>query len=65
VIPSGFQCATANEIRTTVIVFDFHWEVLGDFHMQNGAQRADDHGGRDRRARGRSRRAGEEEPALG
>lgn len=32
---AGFQCATPDEIRTTVIVFDFHREVLGQFHMQN------------------------------
>ncbi|MBI1734518.1 MAG: DUF192 domain-containing protein [Candidatus Rokubacteria bacterium] len=32
---AGFQCATRNEIKTTVIVFDFHGEVMGGFHMQN------------------------------
>ncbi len=32
---AGFQCATPDEIGTTVIVFDFHREVLGEFHMQN------------------------------
>jgi uncharacterized membrane protein (UPF0127 family) len=32
---AGFQCATPDEIRTTVIVFDFHREILGAFHMQN------------------------------
>jgi uncharacterized membrane protein (UPF0127 family) len=32
---AGFQCATADEIRRTVIVFDFDREVLGGFHMQN------------------------------
>lgn len=32
---AGFQCATADEIRRTVIVFDFHREVLGEFHTQN------------------------------
>ncbi len=32
---AGFQCATPDEIRTTVIVFDFQREVLGGFHMQN------------------------------
>jgi uncharacterized membrane protein (UPF0127 family) len=34
---AGFQCATPDEIRTTVIVFDFQSEVLGAFHMQNVA----------------------------
>lgn len=32
---AGFQCATPDEIRTTVIVFNFQREVLGAFHMQN------------------------------
>lgn len=32
---AGFQCATPDEIRTTVIVFDFNREVLGGFHMRN------------------------------
>jgi len=34
---AGFQCASPDEIRTTVIVFDFHREMLGSFHMQNVA----------------------------
>lgn len=32
---AGFQCATADEIRTTVILFDFGGEILGGFHMRN------------------------------
>lgn len=32
---AGFQCATVEEIRTTVILFDFGVEVLGAFHMRN------------------------------
>ena len=32
---AGFQCATAEEIRASVIVFDFDQEVLTQFHMQN------------------------------
>jgi uncharacterized membrane protein (UPF0127 family) len=32
---AGFQCATPDEIRTTVIVFNFPREILGAFHMQN------------------------------
>lgn len=32
---AGFQCASTDEIRTTVILFDFGQEVLGGFHMQN------------------------------
>jgi uncharacterized membrane protein (UPF0127 family) len=32
---AGFQCATPDEISATVIVFDFHREILGTFHMQN------------------------------
>lgn len=32
---AGFQCATREEIRTTVIVFKFPREILGAFHMQN------------------------------
>lgn len=32
---AGFQCATVEEIRTTVILFDFGIEVLGVFHMRN------------------------------
>lgn len=34
---AGFQCATTEEIGTTVIVFDFHSEVFGGFHMENVA----------------------------
>jgi uncharacterized membrane protein (UPF0127 family) len=32
---AGFQCATRDEIQTTVIVFDFRTEVQGKFHMRN------------------------------
>lgn len=32
---AGFQCATPEEIRDTVILFDFGREVLTQFHMQN------------------------------
>ncbi|MBI5627693.1 MAG: metal ABC transporter permease [Candidatus Rokubacteria bacterium] len=32
---AGFQCATVEEIRDTVILFDFGREVLTQFHMQN------------------------------
>jgi uncharacterized membrane protein (UPF0127 family) len=32
---AGFQCATVEEIRTTLILFDFGHEVLGGFHMRN------------------------------
>lgn len=32
---AGFQCATPDEIRTTVIIFVFQGEMLGGFHMQN------------------------------
>lgn len=32
---AGFQCATPDEIRTTVIVFDFQREMFGAFHMRN------------------------------
>ncbi len=32
---AGFQCASPDEIRKTVILFDFGQEVQGDFHMQN------------------------------
>jgi len=32
---AGFQCATTEEIRASVIVFDFGEEVLTQFHMQN------------------------------
>lgn len=34
---AGFQCATPEEIRTTVIVFDFHGEIVGGVHMKNVA----------------------------
>jgi len=32
---AGFQCATAGEIGTSVIVFDFGQELLTQFHMRN------------------------------
>ena len=32
---AGFQCASPDEIRKTVILFDFGQEVLGEFHMRN------------------------------
>lgn len=32
---AGFQCATVEEIETTVILFDFGAEVLTAFHMSN------------------------------
>ena len=32
---AGFQCATREEIRATVILFDFGTELLGTFHMRN------------------------------
>lgn len=32
---AGFQCATVEEIRTTIILFDFGAEMLGTFHMRN------------------------------
>ncbi len=32
---AGFQCASVNEIRKTVILFDFGQEVQGEFHMRN------------------------------
>lgn len=32
---AGFQCATPAEIMTTVILFDFGGETLGEFHMRN------------------------------
>jgi uncharacterized membrane protein (UPF0127 family) len=31
----GFQCATRDEIRGTLILFDFRREILTDFHMRN------------------------------
>lgn len=32
---AGFQCATAEEIETAVILFDFGTEVMRGFHMWN------------------------------
>jgi uncharacterized membrane protein (UPF0127 family) len=32
---AGFQCASVDEIRLTVVLFDFGQEVLGEFHMRN------------------------------
>ncbi len=32
---AGFQCATRDEIRTSVIFFDFGRETAGAFHMRN------------------------------
>lgn len=32
---AGFQCATREEIGTTVVVFDFHSDGRGEFHMRN------------------------------
>ncbi|MBI2216195.1 MAG: metal ABC transporter permease [Candidatus Rokubacteria bacterium] len=32
---AGYQCATAEDIRSTVILFDFGREILTQFHMQN------------------------------
>jgi uncharacterized membrane protein (UPF0127 family) len=32
---AGLQCASVDEIRNTVVRFDFGREVLGAFHMQN------------------------------
>jgi uncharacterized membrane protein (UPF0127 family) len=32
---AGFQCATPDEIRKTIILFDFGREILGGFHMRN------------------------------
>ena len=32
---AGFQCATAEEIRRHLILFDFGKEILTQFHMQN------------------------------
>jgi zinc transport system permease protein len=32
---AGFQCATPEEIRTNLILFDFGREILTQFHMQN------------------------------
>lgn len=32
---AGFQCARVDEIRRTVVLFDFGQEVLGEFHMRN------------------------------
>lgn len=32
---AGFQCATTDDIRRTVILFDFGKEMLGSFHMRN------------------------------
>lgn len=32
---AGFQCATAQEIQNTIILFDFGREVLVQFHMRN------------------------------
>ena len=38
---AGFQCATVEEIRNTVVLFDFGREVLTQFHMQNVAASLD------------------------
>jgi uncharacterized membrane protein (UPF0127 family) len=32
---AGFQCATPQEIRQHLILFDFRREILTQFHMQN------------------------------
>jgi hypothetical protein len=32
---AGFQCATPSEIQHTLILFDFGYETLTQFHMQN------------------------------
>jgi uncharacterized membrane protein (UPF0127 family) len=32
---AGFQCATPREIQDHLILFDFHREILSQFHMQN------------------------------
>ncbi len=38
---AGFQCATPEEIRRYLILFDFEHEILTQFHMQNVAAALD------------------------